>query len=196
VPTVSIWGQVKSVYGRALPGVIVNVSGTRQTYAAAGRDGRYQFLKLPTGTYCVAPQAIAAVRFEPASKNLTNVRLDQAVDFTARPAAPFLQDVREALALLAQGIKLGMLGKQMADVVAEANGVSVSAIPGPGGMAGALAALLTGDPNMAMPPGVKFWVHYKPGAGPALFVSGRNVLGDKSVTWRDVSQTGACVRSY
>ena len=180
IPTYSIYGRLAGPSGLPLKGVMVYINGSgRNSYAATDTNGNYSFFSLPSGGYyTITLQKTDGIVFTPSTSNISGLSSNKTVNFRGKASTTLQSKALSGKNMWFSAIKTGA-------TVASAKGIL--RIPGPSGVVGLWLAVLSGDPNLAMPPGVQIHFHCSPGKGMALFVSGKNVFGDRSLTWAEAN---------
>lgn len=166
-----IFGRIIGESGRGIPNIIVYIDGNGQnSYSTTDDYGNFKFKMLP-GLYNITFKNLPEFDFKPTSlkadiknKSLTNITIKFALSNKGK------KDIQKAKKLLDDALKAGL---QLTEIILTVS-TRYGGLP--------IAAVLYGDPTLALPPGVK--VYY--GTGYAVMIKGKVVLGDKSTRITDL----------
>lgn len=168
VPQYLISGTILDAKNQPVKNITLNLSGNgRRDYTVSNPYGFFSF-KVPAGNYTLVPNNCEGIYLYPEMLNV-NIKNRDKSDIILK--VELKNDVNQQFKLLAKFVPEAMkMGAQLLDLIAVVKCPSC----------GPFAPLITGDPNDALPPGIRVEI----GSGTGLIWNGKVILGDKNlVIW-------------
>lgn len=168
VPQYLISGTILDAKNQPVKNITLNLCGNgRRDYTVSNPYGFFSF-KVPAGNYTLVPNKYEGINFYPELLDV-NIKNKDKSDIILK--IELKNEVKQQFNLAAKFIPEAVkMGAQLLDLIA------VIKCPN----CGPFAPLITGDPNDALPPGIRVEI----GSGTGLIWNGKVILGDKNlVIW-------------